>query len=155
MEQGHPVHRASRVLSVQAGQRGPARATTGTPGGLALPAVRLALWRSGPADSPRPAAAGGGNKAAATYGGCRPCAPVRAPPAVTPGRGSGDLGRKVEAPRMVSAIAAQFRLPDTLFRRRATTHHRAAVRMKDVVVVFARAPRLGTVKRRLARDIGD
>lgn len=27
--------------------------------------------------------------------------------------------------------------------------------MRDVVVVFARAPRLGTVKRRLARDIGD
>lgn len=27
--------------------------------------------------------------------------------------------------------------------------------MKDVVVIFARAPRLGAVKRRLARDIGD
>jgi rSAM/selenodomain-associated transferase 1 len=27
--------------------------------------------------------------------------------------------------------------------------------MKDTVVVFARAPRLGTVKRRLAQDIGD
>lgn len=27
--------------------------------------------------------------------------------------------------------------------------------MKDTVVVFARAPRLGTVKKRLARDIGD
>jgi rSAM/selenodomain-associated transferase 1 len=27
--------------------------------------------------------------------------------------------------------------------------------MKDTVVVFARAPRLGTVKRRLARDIGE
>ncbi len=27
--------------------------------------------------------------------------------------------------------------------------------MKDTVVVFARVPRLGTVKRRLARDIGD
>jgi hypothetical protein len=27
--------------------------------------------------------------------------------------------------------------------------------MRDVAVVFARAPRLGTVKRRLARDIGD
>jgi rSAM/selenodomain-associated transferase 1 len=27
--------------------------------------------------------------------------------------------------------------------------------MRDVVVVFARAPRLGAVKRRLARDIGD
>lgn len=27
--------------------------------------------------------------------------------------------------------------------------------MKDVVIVFARAPRLGTVKRRLARGIGD
>ncbi len=27
--------------------------------------------------------------------------------------------------------------------------------MRDIVVVFARAPRLGTVKRRLARDIGD
>ena len=27
--------------------------------------------------------------------------------------------------------------------------------MKDTVVVFARAPRLGAVKRRLARDIGD
>ncbi len=32
--------------------------------------------------------------------------------------------------------------------------HRTALRMKDTVVVFARAPRLGTVKRRLARDIG-
>jgi uncharacterized protein len=27
--------------------------------------------------------------------------------------------------------------------------------MKDTVVVFARAPHLGAVKRRLARDIGD
>ncbi|MFO1027035.1 MAG: TIGR04282 family arsenosugar biosynthesis glycosyltransferase [Acetobacteraceae bacterium] len=27
--------------------------------------------------------------------------------------------------------------------------------MRDTVIVFARAPRLGTVKRRLARDIGD
>jgi rSAM/selenodomain-associated transferase 1 len=27
--------------------------------------------------------------------------------------------------------------------------------MKDTVIIFARAPRLGTVKRRLARDIGD
>jgi rSAM/selenodomain-associated transferase 1 len=27
--------------------------------------------------------------------------------------------------------------------------------MKDTVIVFARAPRLGTVKRRLAKDIGD
>lgn len=27
--------------------------------------------------------------------------------------------------------------------------------MRDTVVVFARAPRLGTVKRRLARDVGD
>jgi rSAM/selenodomain-associated transferase 1 len=27
--------------------------------------------------------------------------------------------------------------------------------MRDVAIVFARAPRLGTVKRRLARDIGD
>lgn len=27
--------------------------------------------------------------------------------------------------------------------------------MKDTVIVFARAPRLGTVKRRLARDVGD
>lgn len=26
---------------------------------------------------------------------------------------------------------------------------------RDTVVVFARAPRLGTVKRRLARDVGD
>ena len=27
--------------------------------------------------------------------------------------------------------------------------------MRDTVIVFARAPRLGTVKRRLARDVGD
>ena len=27
--------------------------------------------------------------------------------------------------------------------------------MRDTVIVFARAPRLGAVKRRLARDIGD
>ncbi len=27
--------------------------------------------------------------------------------------------------------------------------------MRDTVIVFARAPRLGTVKRRLAREIGD
>ncbi len=32
---------------------------------------------------------------------------------------------------------------------------RPDLQMKDTVVVFARAPRLGTVKRRLARDIGD
>ncbi len=31
----------------------------------------------------------------------------------------------------------------------------AAGLMRDTVIVFARAPRLGTVKRRLARDLGD
>jgi rSAM/selenodomain-associated transferase 1 len=40
-------------------------------------------------------------------------------------------------------------------RRYAAAADRAALRMKDTVIVFARAPRLGTVKRRLARDIGD
>ena len=42
-----------------------------------------------------------------------------------------------------------------VLRRRAASAHRAALRVKDTVIVFARAPRLGAVKRRLARDIGD
>jgi len=33
--------------------------------------------------------------------------------------------------------------------------HREDLSLKDTVVVFARAPRLGTVKRRLAHDLGD
>jgi rSAM/selenodomain-associated transferase 1 len=39
-----------------------------------------------------------------------------------------------------------------MLRRRAA---RTPIRHPDTVVVFARAPRLGTVKRRLAADIGD
>jgi len=39
--------------------------------------------------------------------------------------------------------------------RVAAPAHREALPLKDTVIVFARAPRLGTVKRRLARELGD
>ena len=39
--------------------------------------------------------------------------------------------------------------------RAAAPGHREDLPLKDTVIVFARAPRLGTVKRRLAREIGD
>ena len=42
-----------------------------------------------------------------------------------------------------------------MVRGRAATLDLKALRMKNTVIVFARAPRLGTVKRRLARDTGD
>src|ERR1700677_4632858 len=39
--------------------------------------------------------------------------------------------------------------------RGAASTDRSNLRMKKTVIVFARAPRLGLVKRRLAKDIGD
>src|ERR1700735_618405 len=55
---------------------------------------------------------------------------------------------------MVSTLVAQWSLPDVVFHRHSAAADRPAVRMKDTVVVFARAARLGAVKRRLAREIG-
>ena len=71
------------------------------------------------------------------------------------GRGRDHLGGEVAAPGLVPPLAAQSGVPGAVFRRRAAAADRAALRMRDTVVVFARAPRLGAVKRRLARDIGD
>ena len=46
-------------------------------------------------------------------------------------------------------------LPDAVCGRRAAAADCADLLVKDTVFVFARAPRLGAVKRRLAREIGD
>ena len=67
----------------------------------------------------------------------------------------GHFGGAVGARRLVAAIGPQPGLPGALLRRRAATADRAALRMRDTVFVFARAPRLGTVKRRLAGEIGE
>ena len=56
---------------------------------------------------------------------------------------------------MVSSLRTKPDVPVPLVRRFASQPDRKALRMRDTVIVFARAPRLGTVKRRLARDIGD
>jgi rSAM/selenodomain-associated transferase 1 len=56
---------------------------------------------------------------------------------------------------MVSPFRPQSYLFVALADRCPAKPHRPDLRMKDTVVVFARAPRLGTVKHRLARDIGD
>src|SRR6185437_11467137 len=53
-----------------------------------------------------------------------------------------------------SSVAAQPAVLGVVFRRRAATADCQALCMKDTVVVFARVPRLGAVKRRLAREIG-
>src|ERR1700722_17332463 len=50
---------------------------------------------------------------------------------------------------------AKSPLPVALASRHAAWADRSDLPMKNTVVVFARAPRLGTVKRRLARHIGD
>jgi uncharacterized protein len=61
---------------------------------------------------------------------------------------------------MAKALGAQPRLPVALVPRRAAAGDQAAVRLRrgggcgGLLVVFARAPRLGAVKRRLAREVG-
>src|SRR6202035_4265954 len=58
-------------------------------------------------------------------------------------------------PRLPAPLRPQSAVPLPMVRRSAAGQNPAYLRMKDTVIVFARAPRLGTVKRRLARDIGD
>ena len=98
----------------------------------------------------------GGDRAAAADGGRGPGPPPRAPPAGGAGQRRGDLGGEVASAR--AGTAARLRNLCCLslyFGRRAAAPDRAALFMKDTVFVFARAPRLGAVKRRLAREIGD
>ncbi|MGH7154055.1 MAG: TIGR04282 family arsenosugar biosynthesis glycosyltransferase, partial [Acetobacteraceae bacterium] len=45
-------------------------------------------------------------------------------------------------------------LPGALFPRRCAGADRPDLSVRDTVIVFARAPRLGTVKRRLGRELG-
>ena len=98
---------------------------------------------------------GGRDPGTAADGGRRPGPPPRASAAGGAGHRRGHLGGEMAAGRLVPPLAAQPRLPGAVFRRRAAAADRAALRMRDTVVVFARAPRLGAVKRRLAREIGD
>src|SRR5205807_4073513 len=66
------------------------------------------------------------------------------------------IGAPLPRRRLCAAAAAQPVLPVAVFRRRTATADCPAVRlMRRYVIVFARAPALGTGKRRLARDIGD
>src|SRR6202035_2817994 len=58
-------------------------------------------------------------------------------------------------PRLPAPLRPQSAVPLPMVRRSAAGQNPAYLRMKDTVIVFARAPRLGAVKRRLARDIGD
>ena len=65
------------------------------------------------------------------------------------------LGRALAAGGLAAALRPQPGLPGPLVPRRAAGDDPAAVRMRrDALILFARAPRLGTVKRRLAQGIG-
>src|SRR5271165_5260843 len=93
--------------------------------------------------------------ATATDGRCRSDPP---PGPATIGRaasGRRDVRREVGAGRMVSPVLPQSALPGVVACWGASWPDRPDLRVRDTVVVFARAPRLGTVKRRLAREIGD
>ena len=150
-----PRPRPGRLFPFRSRQRRSARAAAGTAVAWRCRAAGAALWRPGAADPSRPAGRGGRHPPAAADGGRRSGPPPRPPAPGGAGRGRDDLGGEVAAPGLVPPLAAQSGVPGTVFRRRATAADRAAVRMRDTVVVFARAPRLGAVKRRLARDIGD
>ena len=77
-----------------------------------------------------------------------------APPRPARG-GGGDLGGALGTPGLAPPLGAQSFLSRAVFRRCAAANHCQVIRMKgDTVFVFARAPRLGTVKRRLAAGIG-
>src|SRR5204862_3495002 len=83
-------------------------------------------------------------------------APSR-PPGACPHRRAVHLVAATLPLRWILASAfAQPLLPLALFRRGIALPDRAALRlMRRTLVLFVRAPLLGTGKRRLARDIGD
>src|SRR5207245_3573086 len=123
---------------------------------LALPRSGVALWRSGPADRPQPVSRGRRVCTAALDGRRRPRAPSR-PPAPRPHRRAVHCFATALPPRRILASpAAQPVLPLALFRRGIALPDRAALRlMRRTLVLFVRAPLLGSGKRRLAREVGD
>src|SRR5947209_1270059 len=111
-----------------------------------LPAPALSQPRAAAARNWRPAA----RRRGAT--GCSSFMPIPGAPPAGPPR---HLGRALAAGGLAPPIRPQPALPLALVPRRAAAADRPGLFVKgDTLIVFARAPRLGTVKRRLARGIG-
>src|SRR5262249_48594149 len=144
-----------RIFCLCAGRSEPGSASVGVDRRVALPRARAAIWRSGTADQPLLLRRGWRFCRAAADGGRRSGAPDR-PKAVGPaGCRSDQFGVAVPRRRLPAAAVAQPVLPLAVFCRGAAETDRAVVRMiRRHLVLFAREPRLGTGKRRLARDIG-
>src|SRR4051812_22739901 len=161
-EGGRGVYRPARCIRSRRlfwfcpGRPRPGGAAARTDGRLALPGIGAALWRSRSADCPRSLQCGWRVCRDPADGGCRSRPPPR-PPASRSDRGAGRLLGPPLSPRGISASAvAQSVVPVVVFRRGSPTADRPSLRlMPSHLIVFARAPSLGTGKRRLARDIGD
>src|SRR5271165_65418 len=93
--------------------------------------------------------------ATATDGRCRSDPPSGPATIGRAASGRRDVRREVGAGRMVPPVLPQSALPGVVACWGASWPDRPDLRVRDTVVVFARAPRLGTVKRRLAKEIGD
>src|SRR5207302_11289407 len=120
-----------------------------------LPGADAALWRRGADDCSHAVRCGRWVQGDAADGGCRSGAPARPPPSGAARRTPLRLGPTLPARRLRPPDAAQPFLPDSLFHACAAAADRSAVPMiRRHLVLFVRAPLLGTGKRRLARDIG-
>ena len=117
--------------------------------------LRPAVRRSGPSDFAHLLSAHWWLPALAADGGCRSRAPHRAEKSRAARRRRRHLSAALRARRLAAAAHAQSILPRPVPCRRLACRHRAAVRsMTRHLVIFARAPQPGRVKRRLAREVG-
>src|SRR5437763_2513763 len=115
-----------------------------------------AVWRSGAADRPQPLRCGWRLRADPADGGCRYRPPPRARSARADSGANHLLGPALPARGIPAPGIAQSVVPVVVFRRGAAAANYSALRlMRRHLILFVRAPLLGTGKRRLARDIGD
>src|SRR5690606_18003349 len=92
-------------------------------------------------------------------GGCGPGPPDRAAQDGDARRAGGDVGGALSRGRLVAAAAPQPGLPPSLLPRPSGADDRTALPMslrpaQRHLIVFAKAPVLGRVKRRLGREVG-
>src|SRR5260370_29805095 len=117
--------------------------------------VGAGLWRPGASDGACVVSSLGWFPPPAADGGRRPRAPDRPAEPGSPRCRCRRLGAALRKGRLAAASAAQPVVPRPVLCRRPGVRRAAPVRrMKRHLVIFARAPQLGRVKRRLAAEIG-
>jgi len=132
----------------------PSTAPIGAPAGrsvgrLALPGAGAALWRPGLLIARSLLDAVGGIR----FLPLMEDVDIARRPAAA-GLRRAHLSCQMEAGRVDPAFRPEPRLSRSMVRRRVAAVRREDLSLKDTVIIFARVPRLGAVKRRLAQGIG-